>query len=119
MPSKAMATTSGWIGKISLATEDLKQKVRFELENKKVAVMCIGVGDLRRCSDEHDFFRWEIDCVRQLEEQGKLRVAIVAHGTGNCEDLICGTSNNTKIRKAMSDSLGEWGKDLLKYLSTH
>ena len=57
--------------------------------------------------------------MRQLERQGKLRVAIVAHGTSEWEDLICGNSRNVKTREGIKRSLGRWGEDLLEYLGNH
>ena len=82
-------------------------------------MICIGPGDLERCSEPDDFFRWEIDSARKLEGEGKLKVVIVAHGTGAWEDLICGTSRVNKTRQNRLDAVGSWGKRLLSYLGNH
>src|SRR5947207_4167550 len=52
---------------LSVDSTELKRTIDSELNEKKVAVISIGVGDLERCAEEGDFFRWEIDLVRQLE----------------------------------------------------
>jgi len=116
--------TSGydtWMDKkdLSVTTQGLKDTIDSQMREMKMAILCMGVGDLERCSDESDFFRWEIDRVRKLEEEGPLRVVVIVHGTVEVEDLICGTSSGVKHRQSALVSVGIWGEDLLEYLRTH
>jgi hypothetical protein len=104
---------------LCISSEKLKRTVEDNLLKKKVAIVCMGPGDLQRCSDPGDFFRWEIDRARQLEGEGQLRVVVVVHGTADFEDLICGTVSTKKARERVVESLGEWGEDLLDYLRSH
>jgi len=66
------------------------------MHKMKMAILCMGVGDLERCSDAEDFFHWEIDRTRELEEEGALGVVVIVQGTVNVTDLICGTSQRVK-----------------------
>ena len=116
--------TSGydtWMDKkdLSVTTQGLKDTINYQMREMEMAILFMGVGDLERCSDEGDFFRWEIDRVRELEEEGVLRVVVIVHGTAEVEDLICGTSSVVKRRQSVLASVGIWGKDLLEYLRTH
>ena len=104
---------------LRVTSTELKESVSSQLEEKKVAIISIGVGDLERCSADDDFFRWEIDRIRELENEGKLQVAVVVHGTIELTDLICGTEMAGKVRQRIIKSLRQWGKDLLEYLRKH
>jgi len=110
-----------WIDKKSLTvgSQDLRDTIISELDKGKIAIISIGVGDLGRCAAADDFFRWEIDAVRNLEKERKLQVAIIVHGTAVPEDLICGKSKDIKKRRQIMRSLGPWGQDILEYLTTH
>jgi hypothetical protein len=110
-----------WMDKkdLSVATQELKYTIYNQMRKTTMAILSMGVGDLERCSDEGDFFRWEIDRVRELEKEKVLQVAVVVHGTKEVEDLICGTSSTIKHRKSALASLGTWGEDLLEYLRNH
>jgi len=109
-----------WIDRHDLAVDsDLKDVIRDRLQQSKVAVICIGPGDLERCSQPDDFFRWEINNARQLEHEGRLKVVIVAHGTNDWKDFICGTSMVKQRREKALRETGEWGSDILKYLTDH
>src|SRR5271169_793007 len=65
-----------WMDKkdLSIDSQGLKNTIELQMCKMKMAILCMGVSDLERCSDKEDFFRWEIDQVRKLEEQGVLRV---------------------------------------------
>ena len=104
---------------LRITSTELKASVSSQLDEKKVAIICIGVGDLERCSVDDDFFRWEIDRIRELENEGKLQVAVVVHGTIELTDLICGTEMAGKVRQRIIKSLEQCGKDLLEYLRKH
>lgn len=66
-------------------------------------LLLVGCHGDRR--DIEDFFRWEIDHARRLEAAGKLEVVIVAHGTKNVEDLICGHTKQKEAREKILQSL--------------
>jgi len=103
-----------WMDRHSLpVNSDLKTAVGAGLEKNKVAVICIGKGDLERCSDPADFFRWEIDTALASKT---LEVVFVVHGTNDWEDLICGNSTAEKVRARKLSDLGQWGEDLLDSL---
>lgn len=104
---------------LSVTSPVLKKTVEIQICGKKIAILCMGVGDLERCSAEDDFFRWEIDQVRQLENEGTLRVVVIVHGTTEVEDLICGPSLVDSHRRRVLKKVGEWGDNLLQYLRTH
>ena len=71
-----------WIDRTNLdvSSNDLKTAIGSEVEKADAAIICLGLGDLSRCSDRNDFFRWELDTVREWEKKG-LRVVLVIHGT--------------------------------------
>ena len=103
-----------WMDRHSLpVNSDLKAAVGSGLEKSKVAIICIGKGDLERCSEPTDFFRWEIDTALASET---LEVVFVVHGTNDWEDLICGNSTAEKVRARKLSDLGQWGEDLLDCL---
>ena len=103
-----------WMDRQSLSVDgELKTAVKSGLKKNKVAVICIGVGDLARCADPTDFFRWEIESALASET---LKVVFVVHGTNNWEDLICGNSTAEKVRKRKLLEVGQWGEDLLDRL---
>lgn len=104
---------------LSVTTPALKETIEFQIRGKKMAILCVGVGDLERCSAEDDFFRWEIDRVRQLENEGALRVVVIVHGTAEVEDTICGPSLVDSERRRVLKKVGKWGDNLLQYLRTH
>ena len=110
-----------WIDRknISIASVQLKETVASEMECKRLALICIGPGDLERCKDLDDFFRWEITHARQLEKEKKIKIIIIVHGTTTFEDLICETGSSGKLRKNALKSVGEWWKDSLEYLQSH
>jgi hypothetical protein len=107
-----------WMDKkdLSVATQELKETIYNQMREATMAILSMGAGDLERCSDAGDFFRWEIDRVRDLEKEGRLRVVVIVHGTQNVEDLICGTTSVSKHRKSALVGVGNWGTDLLEYL---
>jgi len=109
-----------WMDKKDLAADSqgLKDAIEQELLGMKMAVLCMGPGDLERCLDKKDFFRWEIDRARKLEVEGRLRVVIIVHGTVTFEDLICGFKSD-KQRNSLLKQVGKWGEDLLNYLRSH
>ena len=88
---------------LSIASPVLKQAVLSQMEEKKLAVISIGVGDLQRCSAVDDFCRLEIDHARQLENRRNLLVAVVVHETNELTDLVCGR-------------LGKWGRRFTEIL---
>ena len=53
-----MAMMHGWMDRKDLrgTSTELKESVSSQLDEKKVAIICIGVGDLERCSADDDFF---------------------------------------------------------------
>ena len=110
-----------WMDKkdLSVDSQRLKETIDLQMHKMKMAILCIGVGDLERCSDAEDFFRWEIDRTRELEEEGALGVVVIVHGTVDVTDLICSTSQRVKQRELALESLGKWGSELLQYLRTH
>jgi hypothetical protein len=110
-----------WIDRKNLPVDstELKRDIEDRLRQMKVAVICIGPGDLERCFDPEDFFRFEIDLARQLENEGRLHVVIMGHGTGDWEDFVCGTSRVQVTRDKKLKALGDWGSDLLDYLKIH
>lgn len=112
---------AAWMDRKSLpvTSAELKDSVGTAMKGKEIVVICIGVGDLKRCHDVDDFLRWEIDYARQLEEDKKLEVVIVAHGTTEPEDLICGNMKSKETREKTLESLGEWGEDFLQYFRAH
>src|SRR5271170_4828578 len=97
-----------WMDKkdLSVDSQGLKDTIDLEMRKMKMAILCMGVGDLERCSDEEDFFRWEINRARELEEEGVLRVVVIVHGTVDVTDLICGTSTRVKQRQSALESVG-------------
>ena len=99
-----------WIDRKDLPvnSRELTQRVDEEMSRKEMAIICIGLHDLKRCSAVGDFFRWEIDRARQLEKERKLSVIVVVHGTNKVEELV----------KEKMD-LGLWGLELLEYLRKH
>src|SRR5271155_4077703 len=110
-----------WMDKKDLPVDSqrLKETIDLQMHKMKMAILCMGVGDLERCLDAEDFFRWEIDRTRELEEEGALGVVVIVHGTVDVTDLICGTSQRVKQRELALQSLGKWGSELLQYLRTH
>lgn len=104
---------------LSITSAELKKTLESNINKTKVAIVCIGVSDLQRCSNVDDFFRWELDQARRLEAQGKIRVVVVVHGTVEVEDLVCGTVLANKSRERILKSVGQWGEDLLEYLRKH
>jgi hypothetical protein len=110
-----------WMDKkdLSVDSQGLKDTIDLQMGRMKMAILCMGVGDLQRCSDEEDFFRWEIDRARELEECGVLQVVVIVHGTQDVVDLICGTSMRVKQRESALEGVGVWGEGLLEYLRTH
>jgi len=110
-----------WMDKkdLSITSTELKDSLSTAMDKTKVAVICIGVGDLARCSANDDFFRWEIDRTRALETCGKPKVVVVVHGTHELEDLICGIEIDERLRKRTFRSLGRWCTDFLDYLRNH
>ena len=105
--------------KLSPTSPKLRDSVTEAMKETDVAVICIGVGDLKRCLNLDDFLRWEIDTARRLEEEKKLEVFIAVHGTREPEDLICGNTINKDIREKTLKSLGEWGDDFLHFSQVH
>ena len=47
-----------WIDRkdLRVTSTELKESVSSQLDEKKVAIICIGVGDLECCSADDDFF---------------------------------------------------------------
>lgn len=109
-----------WMDKkdLSVTSQGLKDSINRQMLEMKIAILCMGVGDLERCSNDDDFFRWEINRARELEEEGVLGVVIIVHGTVEVEDLICGVSSGAKRKSALA-SVGNWGEAFLEYLSSH
>ena len=97
----------------------LRNTIKSELENTQLAIISIGPGDLKRCGDRDDFFRWEIETVRRFEKKGMLKVVIIVHGTEFDEDLICGVSTHTETRTRIKNTVGRWGNDILDCLKNH
>ena len=104
---------------LNITNTALKDSVDGQIREKELAIICIGVGDLERCSMEDDFFRWEIDRVRERERDQKLRVVVLVHGTTELVDLICGTSTGETTRSRALKKTGKWGTELLQYLQEH
>jgi len=103
---------------LTIHSQGLKDTIDQELLGMKMAVLCMGPGDLERCSNQDDFFRWEIDRARKLEVEGRLQVVVIVHGTARFEDLICGFKSG-KQRASLLEEVGEWGEDLFDYLRSH
>src|SRR5436309_13767304 len=90
------------------ATPQLQATVGKAMLQTRVIILCLGRHDLKRWAKQDDFLRWEIDTARKLENENRVKVAILIHGVTKWEDIFGREVQRTN-----------WGKNLKSYFQRH
>ena len=99
-----------WMDETNLdkATPQLQATVEKAMLQTRIIILCLGRHDLERCVTQDDFLRWEIDTARKLENENRVKVAILIHGVTKWEDIFGREVQRTN-----------WGKNLKSYFQRH
>jgi hypothetical protein len=92
---------------LDITASNLKEAVRTAMIHARVIIICLGPHDLKRCIDQEDFLRYEIDMARELESGQRVKVVVLVHGVEDWKDIF-----PDKLKKT------RWAQNLMQYFDS-